>query len=264
MFCCPNCGHQPLDWSLEARETLPSQGKLSCSGCTRVYCCRDGILDFVGEDPSDTITPFQRLMQLRPMAAIYERYWRPLGYFLASCSSFRRFSEKLIGLVEPHRRRIILDLACGPGLFSCPLARRTFGWVVGFDLSLPMLHRARRKAEIEGVSNIVFVRGSAFRLPFQHGCFDAILCSGALHLFDRPELALKEIARTLSSNGLFVCQTTLKPRHSIGVAVFLDRVIRFGFFASAEELSQKLKTAGIIVKEAWNQRIIYLFLAQRG
>jgi ubiquinone/menaquinone biosynthesis C-methylase UbiE len=263
VFCCPNCGHEPLDWNFGAREELPSQGEVTCAECRQVYLWKDGILDFVGEGHRETITPFQRLMQLTPIAAIYEKYWRPAGYFLASFSSFGRFSEQLIGLVDPYGQRIILDLACGPGLFTCPLAQRTSGWVIGLDLSLPMLHRARRKAAIEGVRNILLVRGSAFRLPFRAGCFDTILCSGALHLFDRPESTLKEIARTLSPNGRFVCQTTLRPRRSLGGAWLLDRIIRFGFFKSPEDLNEKLKTAGIIVQEAWSQRIAYLFLAHR-
>ncbi len=265
LFSCPYCREGLLRWSfLSSLHSLPDEGNAACSGCQRNYPLKNGILDFlVGTAHNEIITPFQRLMQFPPITAIYEKYWRPLGFFVASSSSFRRFSADLIQRLEPQKRNSILDLACGPGLFACPLAAQTSGWVIGFDLSLPMLRQARKKAIRAGLRNILFVRGSAFSLPFRNDALDAVLCSGALHLFDRPQAALSEIARTLSRHGRFVCQTTLKPRHSVGLAMFLDQVIRFGFFESAEDLNEKLLRAGIQVELAWRRRIIHAFQARR-
>jgi SAM-dependent methyltransferase len=232
--------------------------------CHRRYSFKNGILDFLGKgEETEVITPFQRLMQFPPVTAIYERYWRPLGFFIASSASFGQFSEQLIELMDPSEQKISLDLACGPGLFTCPMARRTSGWVIGFDLSMPMLLRAARKAEAQRLSNVMFVRGSAFRLPFRDSAFSATLCSGALHLFDRPDLALGEIGRTLLPEGRLVCQTTIKPKHSAGIAFFLDRVIRFGFFKSPGQLIEKLRLAGMALDEELCYRIIYVFRAHR-
>jgi ubiquinone/menaquinone biosynthesis C-methylase UbiE/uncharacterized protein YbaR (Trm112 family) len=265
LFSCPYCREGLLRWSFPSSlHSLPDEGSAACSRCQRSYPLKDGILDFLpGTAHNEVITPFQRLMQFPPVTAIYEKYWRPLGFFVASFSSFREFSADLVRRLEPQRRNIILDLACGPGLFACPLAAQTPGWVIGFDLSLPMLRQARKKAVRSGLHNILLVRGSAFSLPFRNDALDAVLCSGALHLFDKPEAALGEIARTLSRQGRFVCQTTLKPRHSAGLAAFLDRVIRFGFFGSPEDLNAKLLRAGIQVELAWRRRIIHAFLARR-
>jgi ubiquinone/menaquinone biosynthesis C-methylase UbiE/uncharacterized protein YbaR (Trm112 family) len=260
LFSCPYC-RKALRWNLPS--PLPVEGNAVCPECHRNYPLRDGILDFLPCAHTEVITPFQHLMQSPPIAAIYEKYWRPLGFFVASSSSFRRFSVDLLRRLEPQKRSSILDLACGPGLSSCPLAAQTSGWVIGFDLSLPMLRQARKKAARSGLRNLIFVRGSAFRLPFLNEALDAILCSGALHLFDQPQAALSEIARTMSRQGRFVCQTTLKPRHSAGLAPFLDHVIRFGFFDSAEDLNEKLLRAGIQVEEAWRKRIIHAFQARR-
>jgi ubiquinone/menaquinone biosynthesis C-methylase UbiE len=243
---------------------LPEEGSATCSRCQLNYPLRNGILDFLNDNARDeVITPFQRLMQFPPITAVYEKYWRPLGFFVASSSSFWRFSADLIRRLEPQNRHSILDLACGPGLFSCPLAAQTSGWVIGFDLSLPMLRQARKKAARTGLRNLLFVRGRASNLPFKNDTLDAILCSGALHLFDQPQAALSEISRTMSRQGRFVCQTTLKPKHSAGLALFLDHVIRFGFFESAEDLNEKLLRAGIQVEVAWRRRIIHAFQARR-
>jgi ubiquinone/menaquinone biosynthesis C-methylase UbiE/uncharacterized protein YbaR (Trm112 family) len=263
LFSCPYC-NQDLHWNLpRSLHSLPVEGTAACPECDRNYPLRDGILDFLPGTHSEVITPFQRLMQFPPITEIYEKYWRPLGFFVASSSSFRQFSADLIQRLEPQKRSSILDLACGPGLFACPLAAQTPGWVIGFDLSLPMLRQARKKAVRAGLQNILFVRGSAFSIPLRNGALDAVLCSGALHLFERPEAALAEIARTMSRDGCFVCQTTLKPKHSAGLAPFLNHVIRFGFFDSAEDLNEKLLRAGIQVELAWRKRIIHAFQARR-
>jgi len=265
LFCCPSCREMSLSWSFSSSlHALPEAGSATCSRCQRNYPLRNGILDFLKDkDRDEVITPFQRLMQFLPITAIYEKYWRPLGFFVASSSSFWRFSADLIRRLEPQNRHTILDLACGPGLFSCPLAAQTSGWVIGFDLSLPMLRQARKKAARTGLRNLLLVRGTASNLPFKNDTLDAILCSGALHLFDQPQAALSEISRTMSRQGRFVCQTTLKPKHSAGLALFLDHVIRFGFFESAEDLNEKLLRAGIQVEEAWRRRIIHAFQARR-
>jgi len=263
LFSCPYC-KEGLHWNFPCwLHFLPDEGNADCPECDRNYPLRDGILDFLPGTHSEVITPFQRLMQFPPIAAIYEKYWRPLGFFVASSSSFRQFSANLIQRLEPQKRSSILDLACGPGLFACPLAVQTPGWVIGFDLSLPMLRQARKKAVRAGLQNLLFVRGSAFSIPFRNGALDAVLCSGALHLFERPEAALAEIARTMSRDGRFVCQTTVKPKHSAGLAPFLNHVIRFGFFDSAEDLNEKLLRAGIQVERAWRKRIIHTFQARR-
>jgi SAM-dependent methyltransferase len=263
LFSCPYC-RKALRWGFPSpSHSFPVEGNAHCSGCLRTYPLRDGILDFLPGTHSEVITPFQRLMQFPPVTAIYEKCWRPLGFFVASSSSFRQFSADLIQRLEPQKRSNILDLACGPGLFACPLAAQTPGWVIGFDLSLPMLRQARKKAVRSDLQNVLFVRGSAFSIPFRDGTLDAVLCSGALHLFDRPEAAMAEIARTMSRNGRFVCQTTLRPKHSAGLASFLHHMIRFGFFDSAEDLNEKLLRTGLQVEVAWSRRIIHAFQARR-
>jgi ubiquinone/menaquinone biosynthesis C-methylase UbiE len=243
---------------------MPREGTITCTACRQSYPLRNGILDFLKDSIGrEVITPFQRLMQFPPIAVVYERYWRPIGFFVASSSSFRHFSKDLIRLLRPGKCNLILDLACGPGLFSCPLAATTNGWVIGLDLSLPMLRQARRKADALGIKNLLLIRGSALQLPFQSGAFEATLCSGALHLFERPELALSEVSRILSPGGCFLCQTTIRPKHSAGLASFLDRFIRFGFFDSPETINEKVRSAGMTVERSWNHRIVHVVHARR-
>ena len=61
---------------------------------------------------------------------------------------------------------LAVDVACGPGTFSRPLAARV-GKVIGVDLTPAMIERARKEAARAGLKNIEFILGDANSLPFE-------------------------------------------------------------------------------------------------
>jgi ubiquinone/menaquinone biosynthesis C-methylase UbiE len=234
---------------------------LVCTSCQARYPLRNGILDMVGEDPGEVITPFQRLMQTPAIVAVYEKLWRQAGYYLASSRLFGEEKRTVLRLRAGQSAERVLDLACGTGVFTRPLARHGQGLVVGLDLSWPMLRHARRLMEKEGIRNIRWIRGTAFCLPFVDAAFLYVNCCGALHLFDRPGAALDEIQRILDRTGHLCVQTTIRPERSAGMAYFLERFIRFGFF-NQEELLEQLKLRGFSLVESERHRISFTFLAK--
>jgi SAM-dependent methyltransferase len=215
----------------------------------------------IGDGSGEVITPFQRLMQSRPVVSIYEGFWRRAGYFIASSRPFEREIRAILQLGSRADSTRVLDLACGPGVFTRPLARQASGFVVGFDLSWPMLREARQRAKAEGISNIYLVRGTAFRLPFIAGAFPLVNCCGALHLFDNPDLALDEIERVSGPEGHICVQTTIRPSISGGTAYILERFIRFGFFDEME-LREKMRRRGFTLLETERHRISFTLLAR--
>lgn len=234
---------------------------LRCISCNANFPVRNGVLDMVGDISEEVITPFQRLMQAAAIVSIYEKLWRRLGYFLASSRSFTKEIQTVLmhGKDEHHDRT--LDLACGPGVFTRPLARQRKEIVIGLDLSWPMLRQAQRMMKKEQIQNILFIRGSAFALPFTAASFSYVNCCGALHLFDRPEAALQEIKRILVPEGHLCVQTTIRPSHSAGFALFLEKFIRFGFF-NEDELREMLKRHHFAVLKSERHRISFTFLAR--
>jgi ubiquinone/menaquinone biosynthesis C-methylase UbiE/uncharacterized protein YbaR (Trm112 family) len=248
---CPKCTSSNLS---------PEAGNLVCHACHAAYPMKSGILDMIGSDAREVITPFQRLMQSPPIVSIYEKIWRRIGYYIASSRSFSKEMQTILRLAKNKKMERGLDLACGPGVFTRPLANLSGGLFIGLDLSWPMLLQARKQMIREGVQNILFIRASAFAMPFVDEAFQFVNCCGALHLFDRPEAALKEIARILDPAGSFSVQTTIRPERSAGVAYFLERFIRFGFFNEAE-LQALLKQHGFSIVESERHRISYSFLA---
>ncbi len=241
----------------------PDDGSLSCISCHARYALKDGILDMAGEDVREVITPFQRLMQTPAIVSIYEKFWRQVGYYIASSRFFGEEMKTVLRLANGRQGGRVLDLACGTGVFTRPLSSLGSECMVGLDLSWPMLRYARRLAEKESIRNILLLRGSAFCLPFVDEALSYVNCCGALHLFDRPDDALKEIRRVLARGGHLCVQTTIRPTRSAGMAYFLERFIRFGFFDEAGLLI-KLELNGFRVIESERHRISFTFLAERA
>jgi len=249
---CPRCAGTDL--------RVAAAG-ISCRPCDVHFPVREGILDLLGDGTAEVITPFQRIMQTQLVVSVYERLWRRLGYFVASSRSFEKELQTIVDFQQGRGAERVLDLACGTGVFTRPLARRTQGIVIGLDLSWPMLRKARRLADRDGLQNIVLIRGTAYRLPFIAGALPYINCCGALHLFDRPDLALGEIERVLHRSGHLTVQTTIRPEHSGGIAYVLEKFIRFGFF-SETGLREQVRLHGLKMLASERHRISYTFLAR--
>lgn len=213
-------------------------------------------------DDHEVITPFQRLMQSRLIVSVYERFWRQVGYYLASSRSFAREMRTVTSIGGRRKGELTLDLACGTGVFTRPLASSGNGIVVGLDLSKPMLAHAQRLMVMSGLSNVLFIRASAFCMPFADGVFPYVNCCGALHLFNSPDAALKEIRRVLAPGGGLCVQTTIRPERSGGVAYLLENFVRFGFFGESE-LLEMLRAHGFSVVERERHRISFTFFATR-
>lgn len=98
------------------------------------------------------------------------------------------------------REGTVIDMACGPGFLSGELAiRRPLINVIGIDISSGALRLARKNTK--GIPNVSFKKASVYDLPFQANSIDAIVCKDALHNFDNPRRAFKEMFRILKPEG---------------------------------------------------------------
>src|SRR6266545_5237812 len=80
-----------------------------------------------------------------------------------------------LGRLEPGER--VLDLGCGAGTDSLIAAQMvgSEGRVVGIDMTLEMLAKARASAEELGARNVEFLEAEAEALPFADGSFDVVI-----------------------------------------------------------------------------------------
>jgi SAM-dependent methyltransferase len=114
-----------------------------------------------------------------------------------------RAAVSLIAASIPLEGRRVLDLACGPGRHA-KLIREAGAWVVGFDLSMPLLSRARHRM----APPLVVVRGDMRQVPFAPAAFDVVVnlftSFGYFSEDGQHRWVLSETNRVLVGGGTFV------------------------------------------------------------
>jgi SAM-dependent methyltransferase len=106
-----------------------------------------------------------------------------------------------------------LDVGCGEGYYTIPLARMA-GGTVGIDLSSSVL-RVFRSLDDFPEGKVALVNSDVERLPFPDGSFTKALCSHVLeHVLD-DHAVVGEIYRVLGPGGLAALAVPLKytPQH---------------------------------------------------
>ncbi len=105
--------------------------------------------------------------------------------------------------IKPGER--VLDLGCGAGWATRILARlvsegpRGFGQIVGLDISDEMIRRAR--AASRDFDNIMYVWGSAEKIPWEENYFDKVLSVESFYYYPDPDRALNELFRVMAPRG---------------------------------------------------------------
>jgi len=100
---------------------------------------------------------------------------------------------------------VLLDLACGDGLFTVPLAALGIS-VISMDISDKMLSLLYKRAEIAGIepSRFTLCRANALDIPLIDNSVDAVIANSMLHLLSKPEIVVGEIHRVLKKGGKFI------------------------------------------------------------
>ena len=95
----------------------------------------------------------------------------------------------------------VLDVACGPGVVTHPLAQVARS-VVGMDLTLETLRLAEQRSS--AALRPAFVRGYAEHPPFAPASFDAAVLRLALHHIEDPVEVLRAVRELLRPGGRVV------------------------------------------------------------
>lgn len=82
-------------------------------------------------------------------------HFRPLDFIQVNAGLNQQMIARAIELLDPQPEERVLDLFCGLGNFTLPLARKG-GRVVGVEGDAGLVARARQNAEANGLSNVQF------------------------------------------------------------------------------------------------------------
>jgi ubiquinone/menaquinone biosynthesis C-methylase UbiE len=108
-------------------------------------------------------------------------------------------AESFVARLEVAPGARVLDLACGTGSVTIPLARRG-AVVTGLDMAPNLLEEAREGASREGLP-IRFDEGFAEALPYPDGSFDVLVSMFGVMFSPLPDIVASEMARVLRPGG---------------------------------------------------------------
>ena len=119
------------------------------------------------------------------------------------------FAERLLDLLDPPVGAQGLDVCCGTGAVTLPLARRLgpSGRVIGIDLTPAMLERAVADAQRAGITTVEFREGDAMRLDLPIASFDVVTCGFGIQFMPDPRSAVAQWSTFVKPGGQLGCST---------------------------------------------------------
>ena len=113
----------------------------------------------------------------------------------------------LLKLLEKNKK--ILDLACGYGRFTIPLAKKGYD-IEGIDITPALIQKAKETARKDRLE-VKFRIGDMRKLPYENESFDSVICTWTAfsELYQEKDqvIAIKEILRALRRKGFAFIET---------------------------------------------------------
>ncbi len=135
-------------------------------------------------------------------------------------------SQLLIERIGPKAGDRIVDIGCGCGATSIALAGRVGpdGFVLGVDISAPMLARARELAP-KGLP-LDFAQADATVYPFEPQSFDLLVSRFGVMFFAEPVISFGNLRKALRPNGRVVFACWREPKENPWMMAPLQAVYR--------------------------------------
>jgi ubiquinone/menaquinone biosynthesis C-methylase UbiE len=155
----------------------------------------------------------------------------------------------IVERLEVRPGMTVLDLGCGPGRLTIPIARKVGpdGEVVAMDIQSGMLQRAREKARATNLTNIEFLQAGAAEGKLGRDRFDRALLVTVLGEIPDREKALREIFDALKPGGLLSVTEVIFDPH----------------FQSRQTVARLARSAGFREKALHGNRIAFTAMVEK-
>jgi len=156
-------------------------------------------------------------------------------------------TDELAVLCHIGSRCKVLEVGCGTGVSACHLAGRYGSSLTGVDLSERMIEWAEKRAKRKGLESLVQFRNADGReLPFEDGCFDAVICESVTAFASDKQQAVCEYARVVKKDGYIGLNegTWIKPP-STGLVEYIVRSTGGARFLEEGEWRKLLEGAAL-------------------
>lgn len=133
------------------------------------------------------------------------QFYKELGAEKLAARKSEMHTKKELSYLKKYlkKNQEILDLACGYGRFTIPLAKQGYT-IQGIDISPNLIAKAKKTAKREGLT-LKFQIGDMRKLPYKENSFDSIICMWSAFtelLNDKDQIkSLKEMLRVLKKGG---------------------------------------------------------------
>ncbi|MCK5475601.1 MAG: class I SAM-dependent methyltransferase [Candidatus Pacebacteria bacterium] len=178
-LCCVEC-----EGKLEFKDDC-----IKCLDCSSEFKIKNDIpLMFSSQDCSNNL--------MKEYIECYEKIAKDdLNDSVTEIETLNERYKDLKNFIGNTKDKAILDIGSSQGLFLKTME----GQKVAFDISLNYLREAKK-------INLLAVGGLAEALPFKSETFDIVICSDILEHVLAPEKVIKEVYKTLKSDGSFIIE----------------------------------------------------------
>ncbi len=136
--------------------------------------------------------------------AVVDQFTRQAAQFAHSpAARNEEIVERILRLAQAGATDTALDVASGPGVLACALARQVRR-ATGIDLTPAMLDQARATQADAGLTNLQWDLGDVTAMPYAGGSFDVVTCRFAFHHFPQPLRVLGEMRRVAAPGARIV------------------------------------------------------------
>lgn len=140
----------------------------------------------------------------------WDQIWENKKNNILKSTNFDIFAEKAFskfGKWISEDDNVILEAGFGTGRYCIALSQKfKSNNIIGIDISRNACELARDGAMIRNITNINFIQGDIFYLPFKDNCFKVVFNDGVLEHFLDYFSAFKEMMRVTKTDGkIIVC-----------------------------------------------------------